>query len=487
MRILMLDLDTLRPDHLGCYGYHRNTSPNIDKIAEESVIFNDYYCSDAPCLPSRAALMSGKFGIHTGVVNHGGLAADYRLVGERRGFKDDLESESLAAFLRQQNMHTTTISPFAERHSAWWFNAGFNEIYNTGKSGHESAEDVTPVVLNWLKGNEDKDNWFLHVNYWDPHTPYRAPMDFGNPFKEDKVSDWITEEIFDDHRKNKIGPHGPQEINMFDNKSYPQHPRYKTELKTYEDVRDCFDGYDCGIRYMDTHIGMIIEELKRQGIYEDMAIIITSDHGEAMGEFGIYGEHATADYSTSRIPMIIKWPGAKKNHVAHGLHYNLDLAPTLAELFNRDKKSSWDGQSYAKSLLQGEDTGREALILGQCAHVCQRSVRFGDYLYIRSYHDGYHLFPKEMLFNVKEDPHEQHDLAEERRDLCKEAAYYLMNWHDDMMTTMEYDVDPLWTVMKEGGPLHAKGYLKEYCKRLEATGRGFAVEELRRRHPREFK
>ncbi len=55
MKILFLDLDTLRPDHLGCYGYHRNTSPNIDKIAENGVRFNNYYCSDAPCLPSRAA------------------------------------------------------------------------------------------------------------------------------------------------------------------------------------------------------------------------------------------------------------------------------------------------------------------------------------------------------------------------------------------------------------------------------------------------
>ena len=81
MRILYLDLDTLRPDHLGCYGYHRNTSPNIDRIAAEGVRFDNYHCSDAPCLPSRTALMTGRFGIHTGVVGHGGTAADMRLEG----------------------------------------------------------------------------------------------------------------------------------------------------------------------------------------------------------------------------------------------------------------------------------------------------------------------------------------------------------------------------------------------------------------------
>lgn len=487
MRILLLDLDTLRPDHLGCYGYHRNTSPNIDSIAKDSVIFNNYYCSDAPCLPSRAALMSGRFGIHTGIVNHGGVAADFRLVGESRGFTDELTSNSLPAFLRQQGFYTATISPFAERHGAWWFNAGFNEVYNTGKSGQESAEDVTPIVLKWLENNGDKDNWFLHVNYWDPHTPYRAPEEFGNPFKDEPYAPWITEEVFEEHRKNKIGPHGPQEINMFDNMSYPQHPRYKTELKTYEDVRDCFDGYDCGIRFMDSHIGQVLQIIKDKGLYDDLTIIVTSDHGEAIGEFGIYGEHATADYTTSRIPMVIKWPGGMKNHYDNGLHYNLDLGPTLAELFNKDKKVYWDGQSYAQTIIKGDELGRDYLVLGQCAHVCQRSVRFGDYLYMRTYHDGYHLFPKEMLFNVKDDPHEQLDLATQNSELCKEGAYLLQEWHDNMMMTMDYDVDPLWTVMKEGGPLHAKGHLKKYAARLEETGREWAVDKLKAKHPREFK
>ena len=81
MRLLFIDIDTLRPDHLGCYGYERNTSPNIDLIAEESMRFDNYYCSDAPCLPSRAALVTGQFGIHNGVVGHGGTAADLRLLG----------------------------------------------------------------------------------------------------------------------------------------------------------------------------------------------------------------------------------------------------------------------------------------------------------------------------------------------------------------------------------------------------------------------
>ncbi|MGC1482077.1 MAG: sulfatase, partial [Chthoniobacterales bacterium] len=173
MRILYLDIDSLRPDHLGCYGYHRNTSPHIDSIAKQGVRFNSVYCSDAPCLPSRTAMYTGRFGIHTGVVSHGGTAADPRLDGASRGDRDLIEREALPRFLQLQGLHTAQISPFGQRHAARQLFAGFNEIHSTGGGGMESAEVVTPIVEKWLKDNAAKDDWFLHVNYWDPHTPYR--------------------------------------------------------------------------------------------------------------------------------------------------------------------------------------------------------------------------------------------------------------------------------------------------------------------------
>lgn len=486
MRILFLDLDTLRPDHLGCYGYARNTSPNIDAIAKQGVRFEDYFCSDAPCLPSRAALMSGRFGIHTGVVGHGGTAGDFRLEGSPRGFRDRLAYDSLPAFLRKAGLRTVSISPFAERHSAWWFNAGFNEVHNTGKGGIESAEEITPTVLRWIDQNAYEDNWFLHVNYWDPHTPYRAPAEFGNPFENDPVPDWLTKETLDEHR-TLASPHGAREINMFDNKTNPKFPRHLGEVEDMDDWRRMIDGYDCGIRYLDEHIGRLFAALDKQGVLNDLAIIISSDHGENIGELGIYGEHATADYVTPRIPMIIRWPGGAAGHVGKGIHHNLDLAPTLAELLGKPGAANWDGQSYAPTVLKGEDCGKEYAVVSQCAHVCQRGVRFGDWMYVRTYHDGYHLFPDEMLFDIADDPHEQRNVASEEPEACREAVYYLTEWHDKMMKSMPYDVDPLWTVMKEGGPFHARGYLPAYCERLEQTGRGQHVAELKRRHPGEFK
>jgi len=485
MRVLFLDLDSTTPSHLGCYGYHRDTSPTIDRIAEEGVRFTNYYTSDAPCLPSRTALMTGKFGIHNGVVGHSGTAADLRHEGIDRGFRDTLASQSFPSLFRSQGMKTALVSPFGERHSSWNFYAGFNEIYNTGKRGMESAEEVTPTVLDWIDKNGQDDDWLLYVNYWDPHTPYRAPESFGNPFENEPLPSWLTEDVLEVH-KQKVGPHSVHEINMFDNRTSPDYPRYPGEIKNAEDLRKMIDGYDCGVRHMDDQVGKIFAALEAQNVFDDVIIIITADHGENMGELGIYGEHGTADQGTCNIPMIIRWPGHKKGIVDHELHYHLDLPPTFAELLHQTAPENWDGRSFARTLQTGEAAGREYLVISQCAHVCQRSVRFGDWLYIRSYHDGYHLFNKEMLYNLRADPHELHDLSNERPDLLKEAVYLLNDWHDDMMSTMNFDVDPLRTVLKEGGPTHAKGQLKDYTEWLVQTGRGDAVPELRNRHPREF-
>src|SRR6185503_7187104 len=135
MRILYIDIDSQRPDHLGCYGYHRDTSPNIDRIAREGVRFDNYYVSDAPCLPSRTAMWSGRFGVHTGVINHGGTAAEPFVEGPGRGFRDRLGQTCWMSCLRRAGFQTATISPFGERHAAWWWYAGFNEICNPGKNG----------------------------------------------------------------------------------------------------------------------------------------------------------------------------------------------------------------------------------------------------------------------------------------------------------------------------------------------------------------
>ncbi len=484
MRVIIFDIDTLRADHMSCYGYGRNTTPNIDGIAAEGVRFDEYYCPNAPCLPSRASLITGQYGIHTGVVGHGGTAADIRAQGITRHFQDVYSSNGLFMQFRKAGMHTASISTFAERHSSWWFNAGLNECYNVGKCGSEVGYEVTDVALDWLKRHEKDDNWMLHVHYWDPHTPYRAPDEFGNPWENEELCDnWINEEIFAEHLLH-VGPHGANEISMWndDKSSWPRHPG---KVSTMQEMKTFMDNYDCGVKYTDDQIGLILDLLKSQGIYDDVCFVITSDHGENIGELGLYAEHGTADYPTCHIPMIIKWKDGIKGAVDSAFHDNTDLCPTVTDLLGVSVGPNYryDGVSYADTIRTGEQSGRENVVLTQCAHVCQRSARFGDYIYIRTVHGGGHLFEDEMLFNVKEDPHQLHNIVRERPDLAAQGAKIILDWVDEMMKVSIYDTDPMWTVMREGGPEHARGEIGAYMKRLEGTARDYGVKALAEKYP----
>ncbi len=453
------------------------------------------------------------FGIHTGVVGHGGTAADIRIEGAERSFRDRLWNETLAGVFRTAGLKTALISPFAERHTTWSFYAGFTEMYNTGKGGIESAENVTPVALDWIERNAAEDDWFLHVNYWDPHTPYRAPSEFGNPFADDPLPEWMTPELLEAHC-NLAGPHTAQDFGMYNNQENPDFPRQPGEIRGIKGFRRMIDGYDCGVRYMDGHIGNLLEALERKGVLDDLVIIVSADHGENLGELGLYGEHGTADLITCRIPMIVRWPGRSSAGTTDiGLRYNLDLVPTIADMLGVDYSDRWDGMSFASSLGGGSgaasrggartsssgepggqtnggtQTGHDYLVISQCAHVAQRGVVFDDSLYIRTYHDGFHpYFDEEMLFDLVNDPHETRNIAGSEPEKCARAASYLSSWHDRMMATMPFPdaVDPLWRVLHEKGPFHAWAEnikANDYLNRLRETGREEGLEKLLERHP----
>lgn len=200
---------------------------------------------------------------------------------------------------------------------------------------------------------------------------------------------------------------------------------------------------------------------------------------------GCYGYHMTADGSTCHVPLIVRLPGGAAGRVDYGLRYHLDLAPTLADLHGQEPLAVWDGRSFAGALRGAAAAGWDELILSTCAGACQRSVRFDRWLYVRTDHDGYNPFPPELLFDLAVDPHEEQDRAAERPAICREAAYRLTNCRDRMMRTMPPGAadDPLWTVIREGGPSHVRGKLPAYLALLRRTGHADAALELARRHP----
>jgi arylsulfatase A-like enzyme len=190
--------------------------------------------------------------------------------------------------------------------------------------------------------------------------------------------------------------------------------------------------------------------------------------------------------------MIIAWPGVTMpGSVDAGLHYQTDVAATLIELAGGTVPQHWDGRSFApflrspapspRPLSHEERRGmraREYVVFSQCVWSCQRAVRWGDYILIRSYHTGLKNYPPRMLFNLAADPHELHDLAPANPALADHGQALIEEWTAEMMQTSASAVDPLWTVMREGGPYHTRGALQKYCQRLRETGRAKHAEFL---------
>lgn len=491
MNLLYLDIDSLRPDHLGCYGYHRRTSPHLDSLAARGLRLRSCHASDAPCLPSRTALMSGRFGWHTGVVNHGGVASQPRPEGAARGFSDTFARTSWPATMRAAGYKTATISPFGERHSAWHWFAGFNEVLNpVGRGGMEIATEVVPAVDAWLQrhaGADPDQTFFLHVNLWDPHTPYRTPSKYGNSFADDPTPRWLTEAVRAAHWQG-CGPHSAQEINGFSIQPWfdpADFPRQPLQAHSLDDVRAMFDGYDLGVRFADSAVGHLLRTLDACGLRDHTAILVSADHGENLGELNIYGDHQTADACTTRVPAILHWPGVTDAYAGReltGLHYAGDVAATLVELAGGTVPANWDGRSFAAELRRGlTPTGRDSLVVSQGAWTCQRGVLWEDFLYLRTTHDGYHGWSDEMLFDLAADPHEQHDLAPRRPDLVQAGRARLAAWLAERTATG--DPDPFEIVLAEGGPFHCRGELPAYLERLRATGRSHWADRLAHQHP----
>lgn len=492
MRILYIDIDSLRPDHLGCYGYQRNTSPNIDALAARGVRFEHVYASDAPCLPSRTALWSGKFGFHNGVVDHGGPASQ-PFPEPGRGFRDSLGTNSWMAVLQRLGYRTATVSSFGERHSAWHWYAGYHEIFNCGLSGMERADQVLPAALEWLERRGREEDWFLHVNLWDPHTPYRTPPDYPNHFTDDPLPAHLTEEYWR-QSWNGYGPHSPQELNGFQEQvPYIQGWNAPDQLDSFEAVRWWIDHYDMGIRYADDHIGLLLARLAELGILDDTLIMVSADHGENQGELNVWGDHQTADAITCRVPLIVVPPASWQvgPRVDAGLHYHFDWAATLIELAGGQIPADWDAVPFTTAFRTAESQGREYLVTSQGAWSCQRGVRFDfqgkAYLMLRTYHDGYKMLDALMLFDLHQDPHEQHNLAAEAPQIVQHGLAYLEDWWQTMMRTSRTDVDPLMRVLRQGGAFHTRGELPAYLEHLRRTGREAHAETLASKHAGELR
>lgn len=172
----------------------------------------------------------------------------------------------------------------------------------------------------------------------------------------------------------------------------------------------------------------------------------------------------------------MRWPGLDRGTIRGDLVYQLDLAPTLCELLDLEAPSAWHGRSLAAALRGEPLETRPYLVMGQGAWTVQRSVLAGDLLYIRTLDPALEPLHEELLFDLAEDPHEQHDLVGERPDDVRRLAGVLHEWVDEH--TPEGQEDPLMTVVREGGAPYVRNLRDRYLERLRGTGREAVADEL---------
>lgn len=437
LKVIYIDIDSLRPDHLGAYGYGRNTSPNIDKIARDGVRFNNCYTSDSPCMPSRAATISGRFGTRTGIVTHGS-----------RGEKMKLDVETLPTLLREQGVKTAAVSTFG-RHPSPWFYIGW-ENYLDPSGWHFQATPawrINELALDWLDKNAE-DDFFLWVQYWDVHSVYNPPEGCVEAVKNEQYPEYPTKEQVDKHKDDKFW-----------------HSAGMMGIQSYEEYQQTVDLYDGEIRYVDYHVGKIVEKLESMGILDDTIIIISADHGEELGEHGVYIEHWSVFDGTNRVPLIVSFPKqAMRGEVRTDLVYQMDLSSTILDLFGVEVPETWDSQP----LFSGQK--RSHLVCGHGLYTAQRAVITDDWKMIRTYHSGQWFIPSIQLFDRQNDPFEQHQVEDKHWHVAQELQDYLLQWE----RATAGSVDP----MKENalfGPPGLELYGRKAMDAFEQQGKTMEV------------
>ena len=276
--LLIITLDTTRPDHLGCYGHERDTSPEIDRLAADAVVYSRAFSTSSWTLPAHASLFTGKFPWSHGAridpngpVSLGDAVHGDALLRRYRASGLSPSERTLAEILAAHGFTTGAVvaGPWMKR--IFGLERGFQHYDDDGidtKSGRKAA-DVTDAALAWLDRHEEE-RFFLFLNYYDPHGPYRDPEGYGIRFLS------------------------------------PQDYRSKRRIKLTTSAIGAL--YDGEIRYMDDHVGRFVESLRRRGLYDDAWIIITSDHGELLNEHEQIGHGVTLYQQEIRIPLIVKFP-----------------------------------------------------------------------------------------------------------------------------------------------------------------------------------
>ncbi len=301
--ILVVLVDALRPDHLGCYGYGRPTSPEIDRLAARSVRFSQAVAVSSwtkPSVPSLfTSLYPSQHGVLEGSARGGPRAAESDVLPE--------EARTLAEALRERGYRTAAFVHNAHLRPAFGLAQGFDEYLDSD----ESAPAMIRRVLAWMDGERSETGtspFFVYLHVLDVHWPYEPPPEAARALGAE------AGERPDDYALREAVNRGLVRLSP-------------------EEVERIVLRYDAEIRGVDAALGELLDGLEERGLLERMVVAFTSDHGEAFLEHGTLGHGADLYEESLRVPLILKLPGARgAGRVVAERVTTLDLMPTLLEL-----------------------------------------------------------------------------------------------------------------------------------------------------------
>lgn len=433
MKIVIIDIDTLRPDRLGAYGCNAGTSPYIDRLAREGVRYTRCYTSNSPCVPARAAMISGRHGLNNGIITHPGLGA---WLSEKSFFKDS--AGLITRPLQKRKFKCASVSSFYKHDHGMetgWFAYAFDQRFDPNpfrKCQMDSAADVNAIALPWIQQHKAED-FLLHIHYWEPHTPYDLPKEKHERFLKNQPWPYPTDVMKTEHVKN----------------FYAQ-GAHRFGISSVQGLNDFMNTYDAQIFETDVHVGQVLKTLEECKILDDTLIIVTSDHGEQFGEQGMYGEHAAAVEVDLLVPLVIRFPHKKfGGMVKDDLVYSQDIIPTIWEYCGTE-----GNPTDFKSLLPALQSSKEAhnyLVCDHGLYTATRGVIQKDWKLFLTYtpgYFGYQLYPPLSLFHLKSDPHEEKSVADENPEKVKELLILLEDWLKK--AGYSFDTDPLMHLGNKG-------------------------------------
>jgi arylsulfatase A-like enzyme len=403
--IVLLGIDSLRADRMSCYGYHRLTTPHMDRFAQESTLFEHHYSAHIPTTSGYTNMLTGMdvFSSQVVALSHKGPLRP--------------EIKTLAEILRECGDYTTTCVGFQWNPASRGFDKylDYDQGWKTFEQGRmakaQNLNDVTiPEMDRLAKG---KQPFFLFVRHVDPHTPYLPPAPFERMFYHGNESDPKN------HSMDKIMDFKP----------------FRDYFGTWmppgiSDVDYVIAQYDGEVAYMDSCIQSIFTTLETQGILDETIVVITSDHGETLDDHDCYFDHHGLYDQTLHVPMIIRYPGkVPAGRRVQGYTQHPDLAPTILELAGVEAAGvNFDGKSLMP-LARGEEASRRSeFYITECTWMRKHGWRTPEWKLIVAIEPDFHFKPEVELYNLVEDPEEYNNLAESCPDVVAMLRARMEAW-----------------------------------------------------------